>query len=429
EHYFLAIGLSRGGPGKVNEGISFVTLVPVAERDKHQSQVMQDVRQQLAQLPDGRAFVMEPSMGPGGGAPLQVVLQHASIEDLAQAQENVMQWMRSQPDYVSVNSDLKLNKPQVTITVDRDQASEQGITVADISNTLRYMLGEPDISTIERDSERYDVITESTDKGNMVPDMLRQLYVRNAEGELVSLGSLVNLEEGIGPSEIHHFNRRRSVTISASPPPGVALGDALNKLQMYLDETLGAGFTHTVTGMAQTFRESFYYLTITIIFSVIFIYLVLSAQFESFLYPLTILISLPLATIGAFGALWALDMTFNILSFIGLIMLLGIVTKNAILLVDFTNVLRARGRALFEAAQEAARVRFRPVLMTAISTILGMLPIALGFGAGGEARAPLGVCVSVGMISSTALTLIVIPVVYTFFDQIQTGILKFFGKR
>jgi len=294
---------------------------------------------------------------------------------------------------------------------------------------MRYLLGEPDISKIERASERYDVITEVLGKGNMVPTAIRDLYVRGRNGALVSLGNLVDIEEAIGPSEIHHFNRLRSVTISASTPPGVALGDALDKLQNYLDENLPRSFDYTVAGQARDFRESFYYLTITIIFSVIFIYLVLAGQFESFLHPLTILMTLPLAGIGAFGALYALRMTFSMFTFIGLIMLLGLVTKNAILLVDYANVLVGRGRSTMQAAKESARVRFRPVLMTAISTVLGMLPIALGYGAGAEARSSLGVSVSVGMLASTALTLLVIPVVYTLLDELQGWVLQLFRRK
>ncbi|MFO7820760.1 MAG: efflux RND transporter permease subunit [Lentisphaeria bacterium] len=426
EHFMLIIGLSRGGPGKPSNGFVFVRLTPENTRDQHQSAVMQDVRGKLGRVAGGNAYVLKPSMGPSGGAPLQIVIQHSEVDALANEQERVMNWMRGQPEFVGVNSDLKLNKPQIDVRIKRDKASEAGISVADIANTMRFLFGEPDISKIERGSERYDILTETAGRGEMTPGELKDIYVRGSQGQLISLGNLITIKETVGPSEIHHFNRRRAVTISSSNPPGVALGDALSKLENYLNRTLGDDFSHTVSGMAQDFKESFYYLSITLIFAVVFIYLVLAAQFESFLHPLTILMALPLASVGAFGSLWAFGMTFNILAFIGLIMLLGIVTKNAILLVDYANVLRARGRSLFEAAGEAAETRFRPVLMTAVSTILGMLPIALGFGAGGEARAPLGVSVSMGMVSATLLTLVVIPVVYTLFSQLQDWLTRSF---
>ncbi len=427
-HQFLAIGLSQGGgPGKVNEGLAFVSLVPRDQRDIHQADLMQQLRQRFAELPGGQTFVLEVAAVGPGGAPIQMVLQHHDIEQLARQQDVVMAWMRQQDDYVGVTSDLKVNKPQVNITINRDKASEMGITVADISNTMRYLLGEPDISKIERANERYDVITEIAGKGRMVPDMLRDLYVRGTGGALASLGNLVEIEESIGPSEIHHFNRLRSVTLSASTPPGVALGSALTKLEDYLDGTLSEEFDYALAGQAKDFEESFYYLTIATLFAVVFIYLVLAAQFESFLHPFTILISLPLATIGAFGMLYLLDLTINIFTFIGLIMLLGLVTKNAILLLDYANVLRARGKTTIDAAQQAARTRFRPVLMTAISTVLGMMPIALGFGAGAEARSSLGVSVAAGMMASTLLTLVVIPVVYSLLDQVQAWVFRVIG--
>jgi len=241
---------------------------------------------------------------------------------------------------------------------------------------------------------------------------------------MISLASLMRIEEGVGPSEIHHFNRARSVTISAQNPPGTALGQALSKLQDRLAQTLPAGFEKEVTGQAQDFRESFFYLTVTIGFSIVFVYLILSAQFESFLHPFTILLTLPLAGVGASGALYVLGMTLNIFSFIGLILLVGLVTKTGILLVDYANVLRARGSSLEEAARDAAHTRFRPVIMTAASSVLGMLPIALGFGAGGNARAPMGVVIAMGNFVSTALTLLVIPVAYIQLNRLQEVMLR-----
>ncbi len=420
EHQFCAIGLARGaGPGEVNNGICFVHLTPRGERDRHQVEVMQDLRGRLARIPAGRAYVIETSIAGPSQAPLQLVLQSTQLDEIASRQDEVMSWMRRQGSFVGVNSNLKMNKPQVEVSIHRDKASELGISVADISNTLRYLLGEPDISEIERASERYEVIPEIVGKGEQVPSVLEQFYVRGTDGRLVPLGNLASISEAIGPSEIHHYNRLRAATVSASTPPGVALGDALAGVEQHLESSLPPGFEFDITGQAQDFRESFFYLTLALVFSVVFIYLVLSAQFESFLHPLTILVALPLAGIGAFGGLWALGMTFNIYSFIGVIMLMGMATKNAILLIDFTNVLRRRGAGLVEAAKEAAHVRLRPVLMTTFSTVLGMLPIALGFGAGGEARAPLGVAVAAGLLATTFLTLVVVPVVYTLFDALQ----------
>ncbi|MDZ7684352.1 MAG: efflux RND transporter permease subunit [Gammaproteobacteria bacterium] len=415
-HWFLAIALSQGGPGEVNSGVVFVKLTKRGERDRHQQQIMQEMRGKLQQIPMGQAFVVGAGGGPGGGAPLQIVLQHPDLDVLARQQERLMRWMRADPDFVGVNSNLKVNAPRAEVNINRDKASESGIAVADIANTLRYLLGEPQISQIERGSERYEIITEVAGRGAMVPSMMADLYVRTGSGELVSLGNLIDIEETIGPSAVHHFNRQRAATISASTPPGVALGDAVARVEEFIAGEMPPGIDFDVAGQAQDFQESFYYLTVALVMSVVFIYLVLSAQFESLLHPFTILLALPLSTVGAFGSLWLLDMPFSVFAFIGLIMLMGLVTKNAILLVDYTLVLMARGRDAVSAAKEAARVRLRPVLMTALSTILGMMPIAFGFGAGGEARSPLGVSVAVGIGSSTLLTLVIIPVVFTLFD-------------
>jgi multidrug efflux pump len=253
--------------------------------------------------------------------------------------------------------------------------------------------------------------------------------VRGGNGTLVALDNVVQIEETIGPSQINRHNRMRSATVSSQIPPGVALGDAVNRLEEYLQQELPPGFDYEMAGMSQIFAESFYYLTITIVLAVVFIYLVLSAQFESFIYPVTIMVALPLAAVGAFGGLWLLGLAFNIYAFIGLIMLLGLVSKNSILLVDYTNVLVGRGMPVVEAAQEAARVRFRPVLMTAVSTMLGMLPIALGFGAGGESRMPLGISVAAGLFTSTFLTLLIVPVLYTLVDRVQAALLRLFRSR
>ena len=424
--FFLAIGLSRAGPGQVNEGISFVRLTHHSQRELSQQQVMDNVRQKLSGITGVKAYVLETG-GPGGAeAPLQIVLNHPDLDELAGQQEKVMDWMRNQPEFVGVRSNMKLDKPEVNVDIDRDKAGEMGISVARISNTLRYLFSEPTVSKIERQSERFDVITEMG-RDTVVPEVLSRVYTRNDQGEMVSLDSVVSIGEGVGPSSIHHFNRGRSSTISAQTPPDVPLGTALTKLEAYLDQELPADFDTDITGQAQDFRESFFYLTVTLAFAVVFIYLVLAAQFESFLHPFTILMTLPLAGVGAFGALYALDMTMNIFSFIGLIMLMGLVTKNGILLVDYANVLVARGNSVMEAARQAAEVRFRPVLMTAVSTILGMMPIALGYGAGGAARAPMGVAISMGMFAATALTLLIIPVVYTLFDSLQRTILRHRG--
>jgi multidrug efflux pump len=418
QHQFLAIGLAQDGPGEVNEGIAFVRLVPEGDRDLHQEAVMQELREQLGQLPGGQAFVLT-GAGVAQGAPIQLVLMSPDLDALAGAQEEILQWMREQPELIGVDTDMKMTQPEIRVEVARDKAAELGISMADIGNALRLLLGEPDVSEIEREANRYDVIPEIRWKGHMVPDDIGGIYVRTAGGDPVSLANLITIREGVGPTAIHHFNRIRAVTLSASTAPGVPLGDALDLARGQLTRVLPPGMEHAVAGPARDFEESFRHLTVAVGLAVLFIFLVLAGQFESFIHPFTIMLALPLATVGAFAALWAFGMTLNIYSFIGLIMLLGMATKNAILLVDFANVLVRRGHPVREAAIVSARVRFRPVLMTTISTVVGLSPLALGFGAGGEARAPLGVAVIFGLLATTVLTLVLVPVAYTFMDALR----------
>jgi hydrophobe/amphiphile efflux-1 (HAE1) family protein len=422
KHFFMIIGLSQGaGPGKVNEGMFFVRLTPRQQRRRHQEVIMGQVRDRLEQIPGARAFVISTGgVGPSGQAPVQIVLQHPRIDALADKQGEVMQWMAGeQVGFVGINSDLKLNQPQVRVRILRDRAGQMGISVRQISETLRILLGQPDVSEIQRQAERYEVIPEIVTRGRMVPEQLDQIYVRAADGSMVALSNLTRTEEILAPSEIHHYNRVRSATISASLAPGAALGDALGRAETRLDDRLGGQFDSALTGQSQDFAESFRSLGYAMAFAVLFIYLVLTAQFESFIHPLTILMALPLAATGAFAGLWLLSMPLGIVAYIGLIMLMGMATKNAILLVDYANVLRRRGEDLFDAVADASRRRFRPVVMTTISTVLGLMPIALGFGAGGTGRAPLGVAVVCGLTATTGLTLLVIPVIHTLVTSLR----------
>ncbi len=414
KHYFLAIGLSRGGgPGEVNEGIVFVRLLDRDTRQRSQSEVADELRRRLEDVPLGRAYVLETSPGAiQAQAPVQVVLQHSEMGRLSRQSEALVAWLQNRSGFTGVNSNMQLNQAQIQVRIRRDKASQMEVSVVAISNTLRYLLGEPDISEIERNSERYEVITEIQGKERMTPSALHGLYVRSGAGELVSLDHVVEISETAGPSELHHFNRLRSATVSSSLSADMTLGEALAEVEDHLQGTLPEGFSYAFTGESQSFVESFRNLTITVIFSVVFIYLVLAAQFESFVQPFVILLSLPLALVGSAAALWVFDMPFGIVAFIGLIMLLGMATKNAILLVDYTDVLLARGHELTDAARRASHIRFRPVIMTTFSTAFGISPIALGYGAGGEARAPMGVAVLFGLLATTFLTLIVIPVVY-----------------
>jgi multidrug efflux pump len=268
------------------------------------------------------------------------------------------------------------------------------------------------VTDFKRGAKQYDVIVQLKPEDRATPNTIDGIYLRGADG-LVQLANVVNVKETVAPKELNHFNRVRSATITASMVPGVSLGQALQDLDRIADTSLPETIKRDLTGQSREFRESSSALYFLFAFAVVFIYLVLAAQFESFIHPLTILLSVPLAVAGALLALFAFGQTINIYSQIGLIMLIGLVAKNAILIVEFANQLQERGQRLFEAVAEAATIRLRPILMTSFSTVFGILPIAIGLGAGAEARRPLGIAVVGGVLLSTFLTLIVVPVVYT----------------
>jgi len=313
---------------------------------------------------------------------------------------------------VNLDTDLRLNKPQLDITIDRERASGLGVSVEDVGTTLETLLGGRAVTNFKRGTKQYDVVLQMKPAARATPDAIREIYVRGSGG-MVQLANVVRVEESLAPKELNHYNRVRSATIKANLVPGVSLGEALGDLDRIAAEKLPTGLKREFAGQSLEYKSSSSSLYFMFILAILFIYLVLAAQFESFVHPFTILLSVPLAVFGALLTLFIFKQSLNIYSQIGLIMLIGLVTKNAILIVEFSNQLRARGQPLFEAVIEAATIRLRPILMTSFSTIFGVLPIAMGVGAGGESRMPLGLVVVSGVFFSTFLTLLLVPVVYT----------------
>jgi len=411
---FTATGVGFGGPGRVTNGFVFMGLKPEDQREKSQQEIVQELFPQLFSIPGVLAFVMNPpSLGSDFNfTPVSYVLQGDSYEEL-QSAVGTMMAQASQLGYlINLDSDLRLNKPQLEITIDRERAAGLGVSVTDIGGTLETFLGGRVVTDFKRGAKQYDVIVQLKPSERATPSAIESIYLRGANG-LVQLANVVNVKETVAPKELNHFNRIRSATITASMVPGVSLGQALNDLDRIADASLPATIKRDLTGQSREFRESSGALYFLFAFAVVFIYLVLAAQFESFIHPLTILLSVPLAVAGALIALFAFGQTMNIYSQIGLIMLVGLVTKNAILIVEFANQLRERGQRLFDAVADAATIRLRPILMTSFSTVFGILPIAIGLGAGAEARRPLGIAVVGGVLLSTFLTLVLVPVVYT----------------
>jgi len=414
--FFSAVGLGVGGPASVTRAIVFTRLE--AERERGQFEIMDEIRGQVSELAGVDVFLIAPnSLDPGGfEQPLQFVLQSPELERLGEVSEELAERARQIPGLQGVDTDLELDKPELDVRVDRARAASLGVSVAEISTTLQVLFGGLDLSEFEWESERYEVMVQLPDSLRSTPELLRSIYVRGSNGRMSQLSGLVEVEETVGPNQINHFDRMRSVTVSATPA-GISLGEALTAVQDAAAEIVPSEFGTRVAGQTEDFEESFASLLFALAMAVVAIYLVLAGQFESFLHPFTIMLALPLALVGAATTLWVFGMTLNIYSMIGIIMLMGLVTKNSILLVDFANQARARGAETEAAVLEAGLVRLRPILMTSVSIIFGVLPIALALGAGAESRRPLGAVVIGGMITSTALTLIVVPVFYVLLDQ------------
>lgn len=414
EGLFTATGLSFGGPGSVTNSFMFLNLKSRSEREKPQQQIIQELFPQLISIPGVLAFVINPpSLGANFSSnPISYVLQADSYEDLSQS-VGIMMAEASKLGYlINMDSDLRLNKPQLDIDIDRERASHLGVSVTDIGSTLETLLGGRMVTDFKREAKQYDVILQMKPEYRATPEAIQNIYIRSTGG-LVQLANVVQVKKTVAPKELNHYNRIRSATISAGLAPGVTLGKALDDLDRIAQETLPSNTKREYAGESLEYKSSSSALYFMFILAIIFIYLVLSAQFESFIHPFTILLSVPLAVFGALLTLFIFGQTLNIYSQIGLIMLIGLVTKNSILIVEFANQQHAQGHSFIEAVVNAATIRLRPILMTSFATIFGILPIAIGLGAGAESRRPLGLAVVGGMFFSTFLTLVIVPVVYT----------------
>jgi multidrug efflux pump len=413
--YFMVIAPGLEKPNPVNTALSFVRLEPWAERTRSQVQVTGSVAPKLFGLPGVLAFpINPPSLGQSfRNPPVQFVVQAPSYEELDKLVEAMIAKARAYPGLANVDSDLKLNKPQLSVELDRDKASAVGVDVDMIGRTLETMLGSRQVTRFKREGKQYDVIVQLDDKDRARPADLTAIYVRGRDGALVQLSNLVNLHETVAPKELNHFNRQRAAIISANIASGYTLGEALTFLEKTAGEVIGRSGSTELDGQSREFRESGQQLLLIFLLALAFIYLVLSAQFESFVGPFVIMLTVPLGVIGALAALHFTDGSLNVYSKAGLVMLIGLVTKNGILIVEFANQLRAKGKDKIEAVIEAAALRLRPILMTSLATILGAVPLAMATGAGAESRQPIGWVIVGGVLAGTLLTLLIIPTFYT----------------
>ncbi len=415
----VAPGLER--PNPVNLGIGFAVLEHWDKRERSQMAIAQELGPKLfGGLPGVISFaVNSPSLGGSFlSKQIEYVIYGNSYEELQGYVNKIMPKLRDFPGITGLDTDLKLNKPQLRVEIDRDKAAALGVSMATIGSTLETLLGGRDVTRYKREGKQYDVVVQVEDDKRRRPDDLTSIYVRGARGDLVQLSNLVQLRETVAPKELNHFNKFRAAVINGNVGPGGSLGDVLEKIDAVVAEELPKNVNTDLDGQSREFRETGMELYITLLLALIFIYLVLSAQFESFVGPLVIMLTVPLAATGALLAMWInalLDNggTLNVYSQIGLVMLVGLITKNGILIVEFANQQRRQGLELFDAVVEATTLRLRPILMTTLATVLGALPLAISSGAGSEARQAIGWVIVGGMSLGTLLTLFVIPAFYT----------------
>jgi HAE1 family hydrophobic/amphiphilic exporter-1 len=406
-----------------HKAILFVSMQKKSERKRSQEEVKRDLRKKFLEIPGLKGTAEDISLVGGGvrNVPIQYSVRGSDLAALQSYSRQIVSEFSKLPGIVDVDTSLESGQPELKVFIDRDKAADLGVNVASIAEAVNLLIsGELDVTKYkdEERGRRYDLRVRLNAADRMNPGDLGKIYIRANDGRLVELANVVHIREGGGPSVINRVDRQRAVTIFASLE-GKPLGQAMEELNAIAARILPMDYIPKYKGAAETMGESFQYLTFALILGVIMAYMVLAAQFESFIHPFTVLLSMPLSFVGAFGALLIAGKTISIFSFIGLILLMGLVKKNAILLVDYTNTLRERGMSRREAILHAGPVRLRPILMTTFAMVFGMLPVALGLGEGAETRSPMGIAVIGGLLTSLFLTLVVVPAAYDMFDDWQ----------
>jgi multidrug efflux pump len=406
-----------GSSNSINSGFVRLTLLPLAEREKSQMQLASELSAQMRKYNFARSFVVQEQtiqVGRGGrGLPIQFVVQAPTIEELKAIIPSFLAKASESPVFDAVDLDLKFNKPELTVEIDRDKAREMGVEVGDIAQTLQLLYSGQRFGYFIKNGKQYFVLGEAIRSARDEPADIAKITVRNDLGEPVQLDNLVKTSFASSPPQLYRYNRFAAATFSAAPKEGITIGQGIEEMQAIAKELLDEKYSTSLAGVSKEFTESSGSLLFAFLLALILVYLALSGQFESFRDPFTIMLTVPLAIGGAILSLWLFDHTLNIFSQIGMIVLVGIVTKNGILIVEFANQRRQDGLKIEAAAIDAAAQRFRPILMTSMATILGALPIALALGGGSTSRIPMGVAIIGGLMFSLVLTLYVIPVLYT----------------
>lgn len=415
---FTAPGFT--GSGSVNSGFVRVRLVDPSLRTRSQGDIVSYVQKNMSKFPGVRAFPVQEqtiSVNRRGAQPVQFVIQNNNFEKIKAALPKFMEAAAANPVLTAVDTDLKFNKPEIRINVNRLKASELGVRVADVSEALQLALSNRRLGYFEKNGKQYQVIGQVERSARDNPDDLKNYFVKNNRGQTISLDNLVDIREETTPPSIYHFNRYKSATVSAGLAEGYTVGDGIKAMQDIKAKVLDGSFDTALTGTSRDFAESQGNTNFALLMALVLIFLVLAAQFESFVDPFIIMVTVPLAIAGALLSLYVFNQTINIFSQIGMIMLIGLVTKNGILIVEFANQKQQAGLKKSKAAVEAAVSRFRPILMTSLTMALGAMPLAVSLGAASTSRIPLGIVIVGGILFSLMLTLFVVPAIYSYLSS------------
>jgi HAE1 family hydrophobic/amphiphilic exporter-1 len=412
----------------VNKSRIYVNLKERKDRNIIQIDSMKQVRDSLLNNPDMKASVEMIAMVGGGmrSVPIQLMVQGRELDDLNRRTIAIRDEYAKLPGIVDVDTSIEIGKPEVRIGIDRDKAANLGVSATSIGGTVNTMIGGEIVGKYkdEKEGERYDITARLISSEREQPGDIDTLWVRSSTGELVRMADVTSIRTGKGPTVIMHYNRQRAATLFAGTDKTKPMGQAMTELNGIVAKNVTPEMSTRYVGMADAMLDAFKNIAFALVIAVIMVYMILASQFESFVHPFTIMFSLPVSLIGATGLLLVTGERIQIFSLIGVIMLMGLVTKNAILLVDYTITLRKRGMTREEALLKAGPVRLRPIIMTTAAMVFGMLPTALKIGEGAESRAPMAIAVIGGLITSTLLTLVVIPVVYTLVDDVENLLRK-----
>jgi multidrug efflux pump len=418
---FLAITAPGfGSSASTNAGFFRIILSDPSERKRSQQDIVDELSMTLRKYNFARSFVTQEQTiggGRGAGMPVQFVILAPSFEKLRAAIPNFMEEVQASPKFAMSDLNLKFNKPEISIDIDRNRARALGVNVRDVAENLQLYFSGQRYGYFILNNKQYQVIGQADRLNRDEPLDLSSIYVRNNRNELIQLDNLVNLSENSNPPQLYRYNRYVSATVSAQPAKGVTLGQGIDEMHRIADQTLDESFSTELAGTSKEFQDSSSSLLFAFLLALVLIYLILAAQFESYIDPLIIMFTVPLALAGAVLSLWIFGQTINIFSEIGVIVLVGIVTKNGILIVEFANQRKAAGLSIHEAVVDAAARRLRPILMTSLATALGALPIAMALGASSQSRIPMGITIIGGLIFSLILTLFVIPALYTYLSR------------